>query len=207
MYPKQIFALFTMALCLVYQATNAQEVTTTPADNSLSGQFTQLKENAESYKKYKVIDRVQLDGFWVAVQDSISGLKTQIVDSNAKIGELQAKIEELDKSITEKDGALAEGTFEKEHIKVIGIDIAKGTYIGINFSLIFILVAVLAFFIYKYNNSNKITAKSKHDFGKLDKEFENFKKEALEKQMKLRRELQTERNKVDELYQKVGSVK
>lgn len=204
-FPNFLLLVFTMFVLLA--PTMAQNTSPAPTDNSLSGQFDALKGGSESYKQYKVIDRNKLNTFWKAVQDSIVGLKQDISTSRAKINELQEKITNLDQSIANKDNSLAESTFEKEHIKVIGIDIAKGTYISINFTLIFLLVAVLCFFVYKYNNSNKVTVKTRQEFSKLDKSFEDFKRDSLDKQMKLRRELQTERNKIEELYQKVGTLK
>jgi hypothetical protein len=51
---------------------------------------------------------------------------------------------------------------------------------------------ILAIFIYKFKNNNVITNKAKISLDNLENEFNFFRKKSLERQQKLRRELQDE---------------
>ena len=51
----------------------------------------------------------------------------------------------------------------------------------------------------RFKTSTVVSRKKIHEFNKLNAEYEEHKKEALEKQMKLRRELQTQINKLEEI--------
>ena len=100
---------------------------------------------------------------------------------------------------------MEEASFEQEHINFIGINFGKKVYIIINLVIIFGLLGGLIFALSKMKLSNKIAIQKRKEFTKLDGEFQEYKKSSLDKQMKLRRELQTERNKIEELKLKVTS--
>lgn len=204
-YLSNFFLPLLLAISVFANTAIAQEEAV--VDNSLQGQFNQIKEQSESYKKYKVIDRVKLDNFWKNIQDTLSSRKTEISQNLTEIGGLEGKINTLNQTITQQEESLEASTFEKEHINVLGADFTKSGFISFSFIIILTLAVVLAFFVYKFQESNKVTVRKKNEYAKLDGDFEKFKKEALDKQMKLRRELQTEKNKLEELYQKVGSLK
>ncbi|MCB0431897.1 MAG: tRNA (guanine-N1)-methyltransferase, partial [Mangrovimonas sp.] len=61
--------------------------------------------------------------------------------------------------------------------------------------IIGILLALLGFFIYKFKNSNTITKESKKALADIELEFEEHRKVALEREQKVRRQLQDELNK------------
>jgi len=63
------------------------------------------------------------------------------------------------------------------------------------FSIIAILTIFLFVFISKFKQSNNITVQAKQDFKELDEEFEAHRKKALEREQKVRRQLQDELNK------------
>jgi len=57
------------------------------------------------------------------------------------------------------------------------------------------LLALLLFFIYKYKNSNSITRDVNMSLSEIEGEFEEHRKVALEREQKVRRQLQDELNK------------
>ena len=171
----------------------------------LSSQYTDLVEGSESFKEYKVIKKTKIRGFWNVVEDSLSVYRTNISQLNNTIIGKDNEISGLSQMIEEKDQALEEASFEQEHIKFIGIDFGKKTFIIFNLVIIFGLLGGLIFAISRMKVSNKLALQKRKEFVKLDSELQEYKKGALDKQMKLRRELQTERNKIEELKLKVTS--
>ncbi len=54
---------------------------------------------------------------------------------------------------------------------------------------------VLLFFIYKYKNSNSTTKEAKKNLAEIEDEFDDHRRTALEREQKVRRQLQDELNK------------
>jgi hypothetical protein len=62
-------------------------------------------------------------------------------------------------------------------------------------SIIAALFALLLFFIYKFKNSNTLTRQAKFKLEEVESEFEEHRRIALEREQKVRRQLQDEINK------------
>jgi uncharacterized membrane-anchored protein YhcB (DUF1043 family) len=117
--------------------------------------------------------------------------------------EMQAKMHTKDHSVdslkTDMNAKEQALSGKSDSISLLGIDMTKGTYNMIMLSLIAGLTAALVIVILT-------TAKHKHEakhrtelYDEIEEDYRNFKIKANEKEKKLARELQTERNKLDEL--------
>lgn len=62
-------------------------------------------------------------------------------------------------------------------------------------SVIAVLFALLLFFIYRFKNSNAVTITTKESLENLENEFKEHRTFALEREQKVMRQLQDERNK------------
>ncbi|GAL80099.1 hypothetical protein JCM19274_3669 [Algibacter lectus] len=78
---------------------------------------------------------------------------------------------------------------------MFGLQMSKSSYNVLMWSIIGGLLAFLLFFIYKFNNSNAITRAAKKSLAETEEEFEEHRKTALEREQKVRRQLQDEINK------------
>ncbi|UII25017.1 hypothetical protein LVD15_17095 [Fulvivirga maritima] len=183
---KLVFIIF----CMVGYSVSAQ---------TLDDQFANLKENSGTYKSYKVIEQTELADFWKVVQDSVSQSKQKLSEANTQITNQQSEISKLKTTITEKDEAIGAKDYLATHIEALGIDIEKESFKIITYTIIIALLVALGIIIYKYKDNNKVAKKKTGDYDRLHEEFEEYKRNALEKQMKLRRDLQTERNKLDDI--------
>ncbi|MFL0155057.1 hypothetical protein V2714_10940, partial [Tenacibaculum maritimum] len=61
--------------------------------------------------------------------------------------------------------------------------------------VITILFISLFFFIYKFKESSALTKEAKNNLAEIEQEFEEHRKKSLEKEQKIRRQLQDEINK------------
>ena len=85
------------------------------------------------------------------------------------------------------------------HIRFLGVDFLKTSFIIFNVILIGGLIALLALGSFQYN-INRITARQKVlDYQQIEEEFNTLRSQSLEKQIKLKRELQTERNLIEDM--------
>ncbi|MEO1052482.1 MAG: hypothetical protein AAFX87_17755 [Bacteroidota bacterium] len=192
--------LFIITISLFFsQAVQAQDETAT--SQPLSGQYKQLLEDTESFKDYKVIKKKQLNAFWSIVEDSLANYKRQIGETQQTVTAQKAEIDKQATEIDEKNTLLSQGDYEKKHIAVLGIDFTKSAYVVTSFIIYLVLAGGLAFIIISFLRSNKLTQQSKKEFSDLEKEYNGYKQKALDKQIKMGRELQTLNNKVEELKQ------
>ena len=166
---------------------------------TLDEQFQDLKKRSYSYKEYKNIKEVDLNSFWKIVQDSLKAKDQAYATSQGTITSQNQKIGELNKTIQTQKATIDEKEFDTQHISVLGMDMSKESYKLFNMVTILALLFLLGVLFYQFRSSQKIAVSKKKDFDKLSEDFEEYKRNALEKQMKLRRELQTERNRIDEI--------
>ncbi len=166
---------------------------------TLDDQFNELRDNAETYKVYKVIKQSDLNAFWGVVRDSANAVRTELSETYRTIEKQQSEITARDNTIAGKDEEIAELGYDATHISVLGIGMFKEAYLAISFTILALLAAALVFLYGRFKTSIATARKKVQEFTKLNAEYENYKKDALEKQMKLRRELQTQINKLEEI--------
>ncbi|MFD2515517.1 hypothetical protein ACFSRY_16710 [Pontibacter locisalis] len=208
--------LFASSLSVV----NAQETATeeAKASSKLQSQFNNLKSNANSYREgsneYKVVSVSALDSFWSSVERNLKATEGQLEKarsgSREEIEEAQAEIEAQKKQIEalKTDNALKDEEVKKsDSISVFGIFyIPKEAFVILMFSVIAVLVLILAVVYFQFKNSKKVTDEKKRAYDEIDMELNEVKKNARERELRLKRDLQTEMNRIEELNQEISTL-
>jgi len=164
-------------------------------NGTIESQFDYLYRKSSSYQEYKVVKKTFYQKIKGNVLDSMSALKKDLIDTK-KLVEVQGEeIKQLKSNLLTTNDNLTTVTKEKDNIKFLGIPMTKGSYNSLLWTIIFSLVALLLFFIFRFKSSNTITVQSKNLLSDTEKEFEAYKAKALEREQKVRRELQDELNK------------
>ena len=78
---------------------------------------------------------------------------------------------------------------------LFGMQLGKTNYNVLMWSIVAALFALLIFFILKFKGSNSLTRDAKLKLEEVEAEFEEHRKIALEREQKVRRQLQDEINK------------
>jgi len=195
-------ARFLVALLILIEFSSfAQTSDVSQDDKSLALQqrYSIMKSKAETYQDYKVIKEYILDGVWKITLDSMKEQKKIVKQERQTISKLEASLVAAKDTLRQERAAVTQILHKSSHISVLGIDFTKSMFI--------ILVAglILLFFFTGSAMLTKIkiiqaTAKEKIVIADaITREFDEFKKKSMEKQIKLARELQNERNKVADL--------
>ena len=164
-------------------------------NGTIESQFDYLYRKSSSYQEYKVVKKTFYQKIKGNVLDSMQGLKKDLVDTK-KLVEVQGnEIKSLKSDLLTTNDNLVSVTKEKDDIKFLGMPMTKASYNSLLWTIIFGLVALLLFFIFRFKSSNTITVQSKNLLNDTEKEFEAYKAKALEREQKVRRELQDELNK------------
>ncbi|MEL4455077.1 tRNA (guanine-N1)-methyltransferase [Lutimonas vermicola] len=164
-------------------------------NGTIESQFDYLYRKSSSYQEYKVVKKTFYQKIKGNVLDSMQALKKDLGDTK-KLVEVQAsEIKSLKADLLTTNNNLTSVTKEKDNIKFLGIPMTKSSYNSLLWTIIFSLVALLLFFIFRFRSSNAITVQARDLLSDTEKEFEAYKAKALEREQKVRRELQDELNK------------
>ena len=188
------FVVF-ISLSSFAQTETSQEPKPSLDGGTLESQFDYLYRKSSSYQEYKVVKKTSYQKIKGNVLDSLSSIKKELGDTK-KIVDVQAsEITNLKDDLKITNDNLSAVTKEKDNIKFLGMPMTKSAYNSLLWAIIFSLVALLLFFIFKYRSSNSITTQAQDLLADTEKEFEAYKAKALEREQKVRRELQDELNK------------
>ncbi|MCT4697849.1 MULTISPECIES: hypothetical protein [Tenacibaculum] len=163
--------------------------------NTIENQFTKIYRMSNNWQEYKMIKRTQFVSFQKNILDSISVIKKDVVTKQLKINEQLKKSEALKEEITTLKSNLSVSVEKEDAFSFFGVLLNKGTYNTILWSIIGGLLIGLAFFIFKFNGSYSITKETRNLLADVENEFEQHKRNAIDKEQKLRRQLQDEINK------------
>lgn len=174
--------------------------------NNLENQFQELKDNSNNYQIYKVVKETSLNNFWNSVEDTLNGARSEISSLKSEVSNLNTEVGNLKNQVSQRDSSLEEQEYQIEHMSFLGIGLTKATYVTFTWTLIFILLIAALILYFRYKSANKITVSTKNEYNSLNEEFENHKKRSRETESKIKRDLQTEINTVQELKQKLGEA-
>ena len=188
-----IFGFLCLILLNVYAGKKDSQAWKT--EKQLESQFTSLKANASYWDGFFMFKEAQLNEFHQATMDTVVGLENNIATNKVEISKLKNKIEGLSKELSETETNLADSQSKENLLQTLGIPFDKSIFPPLMYGIITLLALVVAVAFFLFFRSNVITKETKKRYNELSDEFDSQKKLALERQTKLNRELQTERNK------------
>jgi len=168
-------------------------------DHTLLERFALMKGNSQTFQDYKVIKESVLDGVWRIALDSVRALESSLTEAESRITQLEQNQKGIEALMKQKEEAMAEMEYDSTHVTVLGLSLSKALFISVTgFTFLGLLVLAGASFGAFRLSQRLVREKDLSLFG-VNAEFDDFRKKALEKEVKLSRELQSERNKLMEL--------
>lgn len=186
---------FTLSIFLLLFTFSLSSQEYQDGETPIADEFTNLMENSNDYQGFKVVDYDALAGLKAKTAEYIGNLKNEITSQKNTIDQQQDEIAELKKSLEDSEKNLAEVTAEKDAITFLGIPFSKGGYMALMWGIILALVLALLFFIFRFKKGHAQTSEAREKLVITEKEFEVYRAKALEKEQRLGRLLQDERNK------------
>lgn len=170
----KLTAVFITVLCFIF-TTNAQEQEKEGSldGGSIESQFDYLYKKSGKYQEYRVIKTNMLFKFKNNVMDTLKLHNKKYLESQQTIASQKANIDSLNVKLESTNNNLAAVTEEKDNIKLFGIQMSKGGYNTLLWSIIGILTALLLVFIGKFKRSNTITVQAKKDKLEIEEEYES----------------------------------
>lgn len=186
--------LITLTALFITVISIAQE-TTKPEDTSLSGQFDKIYRTSTTYQTYKVISKDKFLQLKQNVLDSLKNSKELVIEKNGLLNTERENTKKTLETLNDTKNKLATAIKKEGSISLLGVQVSKTTYNLILWTIILVLLLSLAYFIFKYTRNNILTKKAKSDLIEVESEYEKHRKKSIEREQKLRRELQDEINK------------
>lgn len=164
-------------------------------DNSINGQFDKIYRTSTTYQVYKVIGKDKYQVLKKNVLDSLKNSKNTILEKENLLKKERENILKLNASLNKTKSDLDEALKKENSISLFGTQVSKIVYNLTLWIIIITLSLLLAFFVFKFSRSNILTKKAKENLEDVEQEFESHRKKSIEREQKLRRQLQDEINK------------
>lgn len=198
-----LFFLFSLTSAMAQVQTNA---------NQLDQEFEGLKGTSNSVKsasgrEYKVVNLQDLNSLWNDVQGLLSASKDELEATQSKVDALNQEVSKLTERVDEQQVIVQESEHAATHISVLGLDVPKDKFVATFWITTAVLLVLLAGAIYQYKRGRDVTNRTQMNFMELQEEMVELRKTSLEKERRLRRELQTERNTMEEMGRNPHSYK
>ncbi len=173
---------------------------TVASDPSIEGQYKEILQKSKNNDQgFKIINPARLQSYHRTVLDSLNSTNSALALTNAKLVSQEKTIRTLSKEAKAYQDSLNKSENLNDSMNFIGIQIEKSSYRLIMWGLVIFLAAVLAFTLFRSTSYRKEAKYRIKLYDELFEEHQAYKVKANDKEKKLARELQTEKNRVEEL--------
>ena len=180
---------------------NAQTSTTQSInEGSIDDQFNYVLRKSGNFRgtngqMYEAVSRRMLLDLQLHTSDSLKTLQAKLDTSKSTLNQQLSEISSLKANLINTKLDLDQTTLEKNNMSLLGVSMSKTSYSMLMWSLITALLTLLIIFIVRFKNSNAVTKAAKKSLLEIEDEYEEHRRTALEREQKVRRQLQDELNK------------
>ncbi len=158
-------------------------------------EFNELIENSNNYQEYKVVNYDALVGLRDNTYRHLQKLQDEIKAKEEAADEQDEEIASLEDELKATKANLQKINEEKDAIMFLGMPFSKGSYMALMWGVVAILLIALVVFIFRFKAANSTTRDARKKLEETEREFDTYRTKALEKEQRLGRMLQDERNK------------
>ncbi|GGC13397.1 hypothetical protein GCM10011386_01290 [Parapedobacter defluvii] len=194
-FPAMLVALISLGNVFGQTTSKREPPKGSLTSGTIDSQFIYLYAISKTQDGIEHVRQANLEQIRKNVSDTIKALTKQITDLKAKENGQQAAVDAMTDSLSQARNDLQIVQREKDSFSFLGISLQKSTYSLIMWGLVLLLAIALTFYIYRYNQSHVVTNDTKKAIEELQEEFDQHRKKAMEKEQKLKRQLQDELNK------------
>ena len=179
----------------------AQTPSVTPElkNASLQERYQLMKSTSQTFQDYKVIKEIWLDKEWKIMIDSVRSGRARWREAKAEGAKLESQLLTTQLTLKQREASMAATEHSASHIDFMGIDFNKAAFTGLAVAIIAGLMVLIVLIVGRLKMVNHDVKEKTEAFDRITHELEEYKHNALEKQVKLSRELQNERNRIQEM--------
>lgn len=186
---------FTSILLILTVQINFSQENDTIEPKTIKGQFDKIFTVSSTFQNYKVVGKDEFLTLKRNVLDSLKKSRKAFVDIENLLKDERENIAYLNETLTQTTLELDSALLKENSISLFGAPLNKLTYSFILWTIIIGLGAGMGFFVFKFLRSDVITKQAQDSLLIVEEEFEIHRKNSIEREQKLRRQLQDEINK------------
>ena len=195
---KSVFLVLFISFASTLQAQEQQ--TESINEGTIDQQFEFLLRKSGNFKgtngqSYEAVRRSILLTLQAHTIDSLNTLEGKLNTTKSTVASQQVEIDELKTNLEKTQNELNATNAEKDSMSLFGMQMSKTSYNILMWSIIAGLLVLFITFVFKFRNSNSVTKSAKSALAEVETEFEEHRRVALEREQKVRRQLQDEINK------------
>jgi hypothetical protein len=165
----------------------------------LTEQYRQLLEGVEVIEGYRMVRALEVEKLWRAVNDSLRAGEELRSKMQQDIDGLKVSVAALERQLQEARASSEALSSAVESFSVFGISLKKSAYRLLSLSVTAILLLVIIGLIITGRLNVQAAAEARKMYENLYNEYDRYRHSAVERQIKLSRELQDYRNRQSEL--------
>ena len=192
-YIQTLIFLFTITLSFAQDS--IQNSAQASMNGSLDKQFDYVVQKSNNFQEYKVVKKDFLTILKRNSLDSINRFKTELADLKNEFSNHATIVKQLKDTLKTTQTELDKLKIAQDNVSFFGAPISKTNYNLIMWGIVSVLLLILVIFLFQLKGSKSIASDAKNALEKLEDDYEEYKRKALEKEQKLGRQLQDEINK------------
>jgi hypothetical protein len=192
---KKMKLFFTSILLILNVQINFSQENDTIEPKTIEGQFDKIFKVSATFQNYKIVGKDEFLSLKKNVLDSVKKFRKAFVNIENLLKNERENIAYLNETLTQKTLELDNALFKENSISLFGAPLNKFTYSFILWTIIIGFGAGIVFFVFKFLKSNVIAKQAQDSLLIVEEEFEIHRKNSIEREQKLRRQLQDEINK------------
>ncbi|HJZ40404.1 MAG TPA: hypothetical protein VJ203_08575 [Bacteroidales bacterium] len=145
-------------------------------EETISEQLKYLEEHTRIYENYRAIREDMFRIISRNTNDTLKNAKTRINGLILHTAALDSRIDSLKNSLEVTQTELTEMTSTKNSISVLGLEVNKVAYNSFMWTIMAVLVFLLAVGFLSFKQNRAVTLRTKKDLNKLKEEFEEYQK-------------------------------
>ena len=192
---KKMKLFFTSILLILNVQINFSQENDTIEPKTIEGQFDKIFKVSATFQNYKIVGKDEFLSLKKNVLDSVKKFRKAFLNIENLLKNERENIAYLNETLTQKTLELDNALFKENSISLFGATLNKYTYSFILWTIIIGFGAGIVFFVFKFLKSNVIAKQAQDSLLIVEEEFEIHRKNSIEREQKLRRQLQDEINK------------
>lgn len=195
---RLINALYIALLSGLTLTVSAQNSEIQPSENlngTLEQQFDYIYKRSNNYEIYKVVSKKNFEHLKKSSLDSIRVYKNEINTLNSKLSSEIQERDNLSTQLTSLKEDYLKVNEEKESVSFFGIRLDNNLFNMIILGVFIFLGLLLFFFIMKFKSAKSEARIAVDNLTKVEEEYADYKRRAMEKEQQLGRRLQDEINR------------
>lgn len=188
-----------VACLILLTTTNLMLAQDQKQDLTLSDQFNEILSGSETYENYKVIKTTSLTKFNSVMIDSLMQYQNKINSMESDLATLRAELNSLKDQFDQSQIELQKSQSINASIPFLWFSVDKQTYNIAVWSLVGLLGICIGILYFRIRHVCAVVKRVKTAYSKIMDEYRAQRHQSVEKQMKLKRELQTAQNRLEML--------